>query len=89
MLVKTRFEIGTMQELLIPAASVVYRSEVTAVYVLDRNDRLSLRHIQTGQRRNGAMVAVLSGLEAGERVALDPVAAGSRLKQQNRAPGNE
>lgn len=89
MLIKTRFAIDTRQELLIPVASVVYRSEVTAVYVLDSHDRLSLRHIQTGQRRNGAMITVLSGLEAGEQVALDPVAAGSRLKLQIQAPNNE
>ncbi len=86
MLVKTRFEIGTLQQLLIPAASVVYRSEVTAVYVVDEEQRLSLRHIQTGHRRNGDMIAVLSGLEEGERVALDPVEAGSRLKLQS--PGH-
>jgi RND family efflux transporter MFP subunit len=82
MLVKTRFEIGTMRELLIPAVSVVYRSEVTAVYVVDEEQRLSLRHIQTGHKRSGDMIAVLSGLEDGERVALDPVEAGSRLKLQ-------
>jgi len=89
MLVKTRFEIGKMQELLIPAASVVYRSEVTAVYVVDAQQQLALRHIQTGHKRNGNQIAVLAGLEAGEQVALDPVEAGSRLKLQLRGSANE
>ncbi|PLX60553.1 efflux RND transporter periplasmic adaptor subunit [Sedimenticola selenatireducens] len=89
MLVKTRFEIGKTQELLIPAASVVYRSEVTAVYVIDKDNRLSLRHIQTGHKRNGNLIAVLAGLEDGERVALDPVEAGSRLKLQSKGSADE
>ncbi len=89
MLVKTRFAIGEIRELLIPERSVVYRSEVTAVYVLEPNERLSLRHIQTGHRRNDSMIAVLSGLEPGERVALDPVTAGSRLKLQAQGAANE
>ena len=89
MLVKTRFEIGKTQELLIPAASVVYRSEVTAVYVIDKDNTLSLRHIQTGHKRNGNLIAVLAGLEDGERVALDPVEAGSRLKLQSKGSADE
>lgn len=89
MLVKTRFQIGKTQELLIPATSVVYRSEVTAVYVIDKDNKLSLRHIQTGHKRNGNLIAVLSGLEAGERVALDPIEAGSRLKLQSKGSTDE
>ncbi|WP_428634106.1 efflux RND transporter periplasmic adaptor subunit [Sedimenticola sp.] len=88
MLVKTRFEIGKMQQLLVPMDSVVYRSEVTAVYVVGDNQQLSLRHIQTGHKRNGTQISVLSGLEAGERVALDPVEAGRRLKLQS-APASQ
>jgi len=80
MLVKSRFEIGTEQLLTVPSSSVVYRSEVTAVYVVESSGDISLRHIQAGHKRNGERITVLSGLDAGERVALDPVAAGSRLK---------
>ncbi len=89
MLVKTRFQIGQKQELLIPAAAVVYRSEVTGVYVIDTEQRITLRHIQTGHKRAGDRIAVLSGLEAGERVALDPIRAGSLLKLQLKGSGNE
>lgn len=89
MLVKTRFQIGEMQELLIPAASVVYRSEVTAVYVVDGQQRITLRHIQTGHKRDGDRIAVLSGLEEGEQVALDPIRAGSQLKLQLKGSSDE
>lgn len=89
MLVKADFEIGQTEVLLIPAASVVYRSEVTAVYVIGADNQITLRHIQAGQKRNGTKIAVLSGLEAGERIALDPVAAGSQLMQQSKVISNE
>ncbi len=89
MLVKTIFEIGQTEALLIPASSVVYRSEVTAVYVVDAGNRPLLRHIQVGHKRNGNMVTVLSGLDAGEKVALDPVKAGSLLMLQSKGIANE
>lgn len=89
MLVKTRFRIGTEQQLTVPVSSVVYRSEVTAVYVLDPAGEISLRHIQVGQKRNGDRISVLSGLDAGEKVALDPVSAGSRLKELNEGGSDE
>jgi RND family efflux transporter MFP subunit len=89
MLVKAMFEIGQKEALLIPASSVVYRSEVTAVYVVDEDKHPVLRHIQVGQKRNGDRITVLSGLEAGENVALDPVKAGSLLMLQSKGTANE
>lgn len=89
MLVKARFEIGTEQQLTVPSRSVVYRSEVTAVYVVDSGGNPSLRHIQVGQKHNGDRISVLSGLDAGEQVALDPVAAGSRLKAASKGSVHE
>ncbi len=89
MLIKTHFEIGQTEALLIPAASVVYRSEVTAVYVVGPDNKISMRHIQAGQKRNGSMIAVLSGLDAGEQIALDPIAAGSQLMLQSKGISHE
>ncbi len=60
----------------IPARSVLYRSEVTAVYVIDASGAAHLRQVRLGPVEGG-LVTVLSGLRAGEQVALDPVAAGS------------
>lgn len=81
MYVKTGFVVGQKRELTIPAAAVVYRSEVTAVYVVDGDGKVGFRHIRAG-RAVGDAVVVLSGLQADERVALDPVAAAVRLKAQ-------
>ncbi|MEJ1393908.1 MAG: efflux RND transporter periplasmic adaptor subunit, partial [Candidatus Sedimenticola sp. (ex Thyasira tokunagai)] len=82
MFVKTTFTTGTRKALLIPVQAVVYRSEVTGVYVLGTNGRLSLRHIRVGHKVGVRLISVLAGLEAGEQVALDPIAAGKQLKKQ-------
>jgi RND family efflux transporter MFP subunit len=84
MFVKTGFEIGAKQELMIPAEAVVVRSEVTAVYVVDDNGRVSFRQIRLGRATDDSIV-VLAGLSDGERVALDPIAAGAVLKSQSSA----
>jgi RND family efflux transporter MFP subunit len=81
MLVKTGFVIGEKRELVVPKEAVVYRSEVTGVYVLNGDDRLHFRQIRVGRALDDALV-VLAGLDEGERVALDPIAAGVRLKAQ-------
>ncbi|ANO50533.1 efflux RND transporter periplasmic adaptor subunit [Woeseia oceani] len=72
---------GTVQRLLIPATALVRRSEVSAVYVMDANGKLRLRQVRTGNRP-GDSIEVLAGLEAGERIALDPVKAGIQVKTQ-------
>jgi RND family efflux transporter MFP subunit len=62
-------------EFRIPARSVLTRSEVTAVYVVDANGAAHLRQVRLGPVE-GEEVTVLSGLQGGEKIALDPVAAG-------------
>jgi RND family efflux transporter MFP subunit len=84
MFVKTGIVTGKKQELTVPKQAVVYRSEVTAVYVLDAEGNISLRQIRVGSALNGDLV-VLSGLSEGETVALDPIAAGVALKAQAQA----
>ena len=76
MYVKVGFVIGETDRLLIPASAVVERSEVTGVYVIDSHGQVSLRYVRPGQRV-GDKVEVLAGLAPGERIALDPVAAGA------------
>lgn len=75
--VNVGFTVGTIKRLLIPSKSVVYRSEVTGVYVI-KNNIPSLRQIRLGNQF-GNKIEVLSGLENGEQVAIDPVAAGIAL----------
>jgi RND family efflux transporter MFP subunit len=61
--------------LYIPREAVLRRAELTAVYVLDAQQRPRLRQVRLGPQQ-GDQVEVLTGLAAGERVALDPLAAG-------------
>ena len=58
----------------IPARTVIRRTELSAVYVADKKGRFQLRQVRLG-RSIGDRVEVLAGLRAGERVALDPLAA--------------
>ena len=60
--------------LYVPAAAVVRRAEMTGVYVVDAKGAAVLRQVRLG-RAQGDSVEVLSGVSAGERVALDPQAA--------------
>ncbi len=83
MFVKTAIVTGKKEELTVPKAAVVYRSEVTGVYVLGGDGAISLRQIRVG-RVLGDDLVVLSGLSQGEKVALDPIAAGVALKAQAR-----
>jgi RND family efflux transporter MFP subunit len=73
---RAHFVVGRALKLLVPREAVVRRSEVTAVYVVDEKGGTHLRQIRLGTTGNEDGVEVLSGLRAGERVALDPVAAG-------------
>jgi RND family efflux transporter MFP subunit len=78
MFVKAAFAVGETERLLVPAAAVFHRSEVTGVYVV-RPDGVRLRQVRTGPTI-GDQVEILAGLSAGEQVALDPVRAGIAAK---------
>jgi RND family efflux transporter MFP subunit len=65
---------STATQLRIPLKAIVYRSEVSGAYVVGGDGRAHLRQLRLGPV-DGAEVVVLAGLQAGERVALDPVAA--------------
>ena len=79
MFVKVGFVTGQADRLLVPERSLIERSEVTAVYVLDASGRTSMRQVRVGDRFDDR-IEILSGLAAGERVALDPLAAVKELK---------
>jgi RND family efflux transporter MFP subunit len=82
MFVKAVFEIGQRPVLVVPTRSIVSRSEVTAVYVLSVEGNISMRAIRQGRNLADGYTIVLAGLQDGEQVAIDPIAAGVRLKQQ-------
>jgi RND family efflux transporter MFP subunit len=64
----------------VPQAAVVRRGELDAVYVVDAQGHPELRQVRLG-RTHGDRVEIQAGVSAGERVALDPVAA-ARATQQ-------
>jgi len=81
MFVKVALVTGEKEALMIPLSSVVHRSEVTAVYVVADDDQINFRHVRMGAVR-GQQQEVLSGVMAGEKVALDPIKAGIALMRQ-------
>ena len=76
-----------MKRLLIPAKSVVYRSEVSGVYVMQENHP-TLRQIRLGNRF-GDQIEVLAGLTPGESIAIDPLAAVAVLHHPTEINSNE
>jgi RND family efflux transporter MFP subunit len=79
MLVKVAFIIGQKQRLMVPADSLVYRSEVVGLYVIDENQQPGFRQVRAGEIF-GDNIEILAGLDANENVALDPIQAGINLK---------
>lgn len=71
MLVKVSVPVASREALWIPAQSLIHRSELRAVFVLDDQDRPRLRQIRTGIERDGR-IEVLSGLDEGERIVSNP-----------------
>jgi RND family efflux transporter MFP subunit len=67
------------QGLLIPVRSVVTRGELTSVFVVGAN-KIGVRQVRLGHLV-GEQVQVLSGLNIGEVVAIDPIEASVRLAE--------
>jgi RND family efflux transporter MFP subunit len=59
--------------LLVAESAIVARGGLEIAWVVGADGLASLRYVRTGSRRDGK-VEVLSGLEAGDRVVLDPPA---------------
>lgn len=81
-LVKVAFVTGEAERLVIPSEALVQRGEVTGAYVVDESGRVAFRYLRTGTPTPEGRVPVLAGLEAGEAVATDPIAAGIAYKRQ-------
>lgn len=80
MFVKVGLETGQVSQLSVPASSVLHRSELNAVYVLN-NGRVQLRQVRLGRAFNGQQI-ILSGLQAGEKVVTQPNQAAIAIKAQ-------
>jgi RND family efflux transporter MFP subunit len=68
---RARFAGTAKPALVVPAASVVRRGQLVAVFVVGADNRASLRLLNAGDSFGGNL-EVAAGLEAGERVVVDP-----------------
>ena len=83
MFIKIAIVSGTKQSLLVPAAAVANRSEVSAVYVKGDDEKLSFRQVRVGAYiSESKSYEILAGLEGNEKIMLDPIAAAAQLKLQ-------
>ena len=78
MFVKVGFVVGESERIVLPASSIVERSEVTAVYVFREDGTTALRQVRLGHRV-GDSVEIASGVVPGDQVAVDPLAAMKHL----------
>jgi RND family efflux transporter MFP subunit len=81
MFVKVAFVLDEIQQLVVPVSAVSQRSEVTAVYVVDDKQRIHYRQVRVG-RQQGDELELLAGVKEGEQVALEPIKAVVRYKDQ-------
>jgi len=73
MTVKVSFKIGQRSVLLVPLSAVMKRSELSLIYVKHQEGKL-LRHVKLGSHL-GDNVEIISGLNANERVLVNPLVA--------------
>jgi len=88
-MVKVGFVEGHTAEVVVPTAAVVRRGELTAVYVSPEPGVLRLRYVRLGPTLDDGSVVIAAGLDAGESVVLDPVAAATAYKMQSFATGTD
>ncbi|MFB6259804.1 MAG: efflux RND transporter periplasmic adaptor subunit, partial [Thiohalorhabdaceae bacterium] len=81
---RAEFQTGTAATLMIPERAIFRRSEITGVYVVS-DGRVSFRLVELG-KATAEKREVLAGLEAGERVALEPEQALRYLKDRQAGP---
>lgn len=80
MFARVHFITGVAKKLTVPAAAVVRRGEVSALYVLGEGGP-RLRQVRLGEAVAGGDLEVLAGLSAGEKISLDPVKTVIELRQ--------
>jgi RND family efflux transporter MFP subunit len=73
MFARARFESDERKALVVPAAAVVRRGQLSLVFTIDGGGRARMRAMTVGSQ-SGDTVEVLAGLQAGEAVILNPPA---------------
>jgi RND family efflux transporter MFP subunit len=69
--VRVSFPVGERSAVVIPAATLVRRGQLTSVFVIGNGDIARMRLVTVGAT-NGADVEILSGLDAGESIVSTP-----------------
>jgi RND family efflux transporter MFP subunit len=72
--VQVQLPIGQQQGIYLPASAILQQGEVASIYVL-KNDAFKLRYVRLGQVQHDTQIRIVSGLEAGEIIAIDAIAA--------------
>ncbi len=85
MFLKVAFVEGKSARLVIPQQALVQRSELSAVYVVGKQGRVEFRQVRVGEALPDARLEILAGLDPGERVAVEPLAAARELHRQQTA----
>ncbi len=75
MYLKVRFKVGSQEVVAVPSQAIVKRAELRAVYVQDKMGKLHLRQIRIGNPIDENLTRVIAGLEVGEMVVINPLAA--------------
>jgi len=89
MLVKGAFAVERAAVLAIPERAIARRGELAGVYRLGRDGRMQLQQVRTGRPLDKGLVEVLSGVEEGDVIALDPLQAAIALKEREKARAEE
>ena len=66
--------IGRARKLVIPAAALIRRGELTAVYIAANDGLVQLRQVRVGAAVGDGMIEVLAGLSEGDKVLPAPLA---------------
>ncbi|HEX6179433.1 MAG TPA: hypothetical protein VF057_13810, partial [Thermoanaerobaculia bacterium] len=69
--VKVSFPVGERSTVVIPAATLVRRGQLTSVFAIDKDNVARMRLVTVGAT-NAAGVEILSGLDAGESIVSTP-----------------
>ncbi len=64
----------TQTRLLAPERAIVARGGLELAWAVEPGGAIALRYVRTGAHAQGGLVEIRSGLEAGERVVIDPPA---------------
>ncbi|MBQ0730337.1 MAG: efflux RND transporter periplasmic adaptor subunit [Oleispira antarctica] len=65
---------GQQHGIYLPASAILQQGEVASVLVMQNQD-YKLRYVRLGQAQQDGRIRIMSGLEAGEQVAIDVLAA--------------